>query len=430
MLRGLLSEGHFSPINEVYRETTRPITKGPPNFKLGNSEKDVTYERCRSEMAGTDVASVQKTFREVANQYSNTMPSLHAEETALLGLDDMELRNIILHVPITARVNVEGEVRVHTENGDINVAVQGDRNKPVILTYHDLGLNYLCFQAFFNYVDMRALLENFCVFHVTAPGQEDGASTLPEDYVYPTIDELANQINYVMGHFGINSFIGFGIGAGANILARFALNNPRKVDLLALINCTSGAAGWIEWAYQKMNSRSLRSRGMTQAVLDYLMWHHFGRFPEERSCDLVQMYRTYFTRSINPTNLAMFIDSYVRRTDLGISRDSATLKVPVLNITGALSPHVEDTVRFNGRLNPNNSTWMKISDSAMVLEEQPAKVSEAFRLFLQGEGFVAPLSPTKIVAFRRLSDSERRRTCRHSPVIRITENPISEAVVC
>nr|CAD7425928.1 unnamed protein product [Timema monikensis] len=37
------------------------------------------------------------------------------------------------------------------------------------------------FQAFFNYIDMRALLENFCVYHVNAPGQEEGATTLPED---------------------------------------------------------------------------------------------------------------------------------------------------------------------------------------------------------------------------------------------------------
>lgn len=36
------------------------------------------------------------------------------------------------------------------------------------------------FQAFFNYIDMRILLENFCVYHVNAPGQEEGAPTLPE----------------------------------------------------------------------------------------------------------------------------------------------------------------------------------------------------------------------------------------------------------
>lgn len=39
------------------------------------------------------------------------------------------------------------------------------------------------FQTFFNFVDMRALVENFCVYHVNAPGQEDGAPTLPEEWV-------------------------------------------------------------------------------------------------------------------------------------------------------------------------------------------------------------------------------------------------------
>jgi len=37
------------------------------------------------------------------------------------------------------------------------------------------------FQAFFNYIDMRVLLENFCVYHVNAPGQEEGASSLPDE---------------------------------------------------------------------------------------------------------------------------------------------------------------------------------------------------------------------------------------------------------
>jgi len=30
---------------------------------------------------------------------------------------------------------------------------------------------------------MRAMLENFCVFHVTAPGQEENAPTFPEKYL-------------------------------------------------------------------------------------------------------------------------------------------------------------------------------------------------------------------------------------------------------
>ncbi|CAH0715958.1 unnamed protein product, partial [Brenthis ino] len=337
-------------------------------------------------------------FRETSLKKSNHIPAkmpANSEETALLSLlpidsmDDIELKNIQLQFPSSRRFSDSScqELRVHTDRGDIMVAVQGDRSKPAIVTYHDLGLNYTSFQPFFNYVDMRALLENFCVYHVNAPGQEEGAPTLPEDYVYPTMDELANQLNYVLVHFGIKNIIGFGVGVGANILARFALSNPEKVDALTLINCSATQAGWIEWASHKMNSRALRSRGMTPAAIDYLMWYHFGRCPEERNPDLVQMYRTYFRRHVNPGNLAMLVESYARRSDLGIARDAATLRAPVLNLTAALSPHVDQTVALNARLCPSNSTWMKISDAAMVLEEQPGKVSEAFRLFLQGEGY-------------------------------------------
>jgi len=90
---------------------------------------------------------------------------------------------------------------------------------------------------------------------------------------------------------------------------------------------------------------------------------------EERNHDLVQVYKSYFERRVNPTNLALFIDSYVRRTDLNITREldptrkkeGLTLSVPVMNITGALSPHVDDTVTLNGRLDPTNSSWMKVS---------------------------------------------------------------------
>uniref|UniRef100_A0A1B0DJY5 Uncharacterized protein n=1 Tax=Phlebotomus papatasi TaxID=29031 RepID=A0A1B0DJY5_PHLPP len=208
------------------------------------------------------------------------------------------------------------------------------------------------------------------------------------------MEELAAQLLFVLSHFGLKSVIGFGVGAGGNILARFALANPEKVGALCLINCVSTAAGWIEWGYQTFNARFLRTKGMTQSVVDYLMWHHFGRNLEERNHDLVQMYKNHFERSINPTNLGMWIYAYIHRTDLNIARtpsgtpqNNTTLKMPVINITGALSPHVDDTVTLNGRLDPTNSSWMKIQDCAMVLEEQPGKLAEAFRLFLQGEGY-------------------------------------------
>ncbi|CAG9133998.1 unnamed protein product [Plutella xylostella] len=323
------------------------------------------------------------------------MPTTITENIALLdmmSLDHMddELKSVQLHFPSERRLLSDGacaEERVATARGDLLVAVRGDRRRPALLTYHDLGLNYAAnFQAFFNFTDMRPILDKFCIYHINAPGQEEGAPPLPVDYTYPSMDELASQIDFVLGHFGIRSFVGFGVGAGANILARYALANPQKVDALALINCTSTQAGWTEWLYQKINTRQLRASGMTQGAVDYLMWHHFGRSTDERNHDLSQVYKECFSH-VNPHNLSLFIDAYLRRSDLGISRDNKeTLKVPVLNVTGALTPHVEDAVNFNGRLDPVKTSWLSLSDCGMVLEEQPGKIAEAFRLFVQGEG--------------------------------------------
>ncbi|XP_046671572.1 protein NDRG3 isoform X6 [Homalodisca vitripennis] len=397
---GGLGASYRSLADDVYKTTTIPDNK----FNMMESVKKVfsfTVNQRRSEPL------IEKEPQPVVTR---KMPaSAAAEETALLGtmpsdsMDDIELRNIQLQFPAVRSLSRDDpsveEVRVDTDRGTVLVAVQGNRSKPAILTYHDLGLNYVAsFQAFFNYSDMRMLLENFSVYHVNAPGQEEGAHPLPDDYEYPTMDELANQLNFVLGHFGLNSIIGLGVGAGGNILARFALNHPNKVEALCLINVVSTQAGWIEWGYQKINARYLKSKGMTQGVLDYLMWHHFGRGTEERNHDLVQVYRTYFERFINPGNLAMFIDSYVRRSDLNMTRNGATLSMPVLNISGALSPHMEETVTLNSRLDPTNSSWMKISDCGMVLEEQPNKVSEALRLFLQGLGYVGRKKLTSSVS--------------------------------
>lgn len=378
-------------MDDIYRTTTTTLPSSSRNV-LGTLKTFVTSS------GGVNDADEKEAFLEPGHLTRRNLPGD-------VGGDDIELKAVQLQFPaarsLDKNASLYKEERVETPRGSILVAVQGDRSKPAILSFHDLGLNHVSnFQAFFNFSEMRNLIQNFCIYHVNALGQEEGAPTLPEGFVFPTMEEISEQISDVMLHFDLKSFIGFGVGVGANILVRFALNHPERVDALCLLNCVSTTAGWIEWGYQKLNSRHLRSKGMTQGTLDYLMWHHFGRLTEERNHDLVHVFREYFEHHLNPTNLAMFIDSYIQRTDLNINREtdpskppsSSTVKVPVLNMTGALSPHVDDTVTFNSRLDPTNSTWMKVQDCGMIIEEQPAKVVEAFRLFLQGNGYALKLS--------------------------------------
>ncbi|VDL87750.1 unnamed protein product [Nippostrongylus brasiliensis] len=114
----------------------------------------------------------------------------------------------------------------------------------------------------------------------------------------------------------------------------------------------------------QMNLRYLRGVGMNTFTVDYLMWHHFGRRLDECSPDIVRQYRVYFQHLPNPTNLAMFIESYMNRSPIAISRDGQTgpqLNVPVLQIVGAGSPFVNDTVDVNTKLDPAHSDWIKVS---------------------------------------------------------------------
>lgn len=43
------------------------------------------------------------------------------------------------------------------------------------------------------------------------------------------MDELSEQISDVMLHFNLKTCIGLGVGAGANVLVRFALSHPHSV---------------------------------------------------------------------------------------------------------------------------------------------------------------------------------------------------------
>ncbi|KAK6038434.1 Ndr family protein [Cooperia oncophora] len=167
-----------------------------------------------------------------------------------------------------------------------------------------------------------------------------------------------------------------------------------------------------------MNLRYLRGTGMNTFTVDYLMWHHFGRRLDECSPDIVRQYRVYFQHLPNPTNLAMFIESYVNRTAIAISRDGQSgpqLNVPVLQIVGAGSPFVNDTVEVNTKLDPAHSDWIKVSDACgLVLDDRPEVVTESMMLFLQGLGYFPTMNVVKLM--KKIQDTQNgsySATCDH-----------------
>ena len=56
----------------------------------------------------------------------------------------------------------------------------------------------------------QEITSSFQVFHINAPGQEDGAESLPADYEYPSMEQLAEQVQEVLNKLSIVKYIGIG----------------------------------------------------------------------------------------------------------------------------------------------------------------------------------------------------------------------------
>ncbi|GMP40850.1 hypothetical protein CsSME_00011146 [Camellia sinensis var. sinensis] len=101
------------------------------------------------------------------------------------------------------------ECLVKTSKGSITVLVCGDQEKPALITYPDVALNYMsCFQGLFFSPDSASLLlHNFCIYHIDAPGHELGAAVIPSDVPLLSVDDLADQVAEVVDFFGYKYLI-------------------------------------------------------------------------------------------------------------------------------------------------------------------------------------------------------------------------------
>uniref|UniRef100_A0A3B5MM69 Uncharacterized protein n=1 Tax=Xiphophorus couchianus TaxID=32473 RepID=A0A3B5MM69_9TELE len=282
------------------------------------------------------------------------------------------------------------EYDVETAHGVLHVTMRGvaKGNQPTILTYHDIGLNHKsCFNTLFNFEDMQEVTQHFSVLHIDAPGQQDNAPTFPTGYEYPAMEELADMLPHVLSK--VKSVIGIGVGAGAYVLAKLALNKARLVEGLILINIDPCAKGWVDWAASKLSS-------WTSSLVDNIMGHHFSSEELLENKEIVQTLRLQICQDIPQENLALFFSSYENRIDLEIDRPTpgltgsglVTLRCPTLLVVGDMSPSVDAVMADCGGL-------------PQVV--QPGKLAEAIKYFLQGMGYMPAAGMTRLIRSRSRS---------------------------
>ena len=314
---------------------------------------------------------------------------------------DIELTSVLLDSAQKRKVEsvfADSEVRTFsTSGGDFRVTVKGDANKPIIVTLPEMGLgSSICFDTFFSLTEVQPFLKLFRVYHIEFPGQWEGAKDLPENFLYPTLDDLTRHFSSVLEMLAIKCFHGFGVGLGANILVRFATLQPRALLSLTLINGFVSQCGWLEWGRMKYHIWQLQSGLMPESTMNEFLWQWLGDWTCEVNHDLQQMFVEQLSSPglLNRKNLAKMLISYRQRSDVSTNAPVPLNKIncQTLLICGDFGSNLEEVTELNSRLDPSRTQFVKMSDTGgMPLLESPAKVAEAFVLFFQGMGYAPNL---------------------------------------
>ncbi|XP_070540651.1 uncharacterized protein ZK1073.1-like [Ptychodera flava] len=298
-----------------------------------------------------------------------------------------------------AKPDLERIVVKTDRHGPFECYIQGDKKaRHLCITWHDIGLNYTAFTKFLSHPDMAHIVTKMCFVHINAPGQEPDAGSLPDDHQYASIDHLAEEVDPVLNALGFSEdtgIVGLGEGAGASILLRYTIHNPRRVLGLCLLECNANPSSFLEWSQEKVAAWQLTTRGMNPTTEKFLLWHHFGSETKDKK-DLVHEFHENLYKRMNAHNLSKYIQVYMNRSD--VSHKVKDIKTPILLVTGTVSPHVKEVEKlFYSLPDKRNTTLLKAEDvGGSIMDENPRKLAESFLLFLQGMGLVASVPMTRL----------------------------------
>ena len=117
----------------------------------------------------------------------------------------------VQHPPVgsnpTADARKPGEINSTNESTNDRKEAKRAKLNSIILTVHDIGLNNESnFLAFFNNLNAKILLKNFTVYHLNLPGQHTSSEQISPIYAYPTMDQMSEIIDFVVGYYEIGEW--------------------------------------------------------------------------------------------------------------------------------------------------------------------------------------------------------------------------------
>lgn len=283
---------------------------------------------------------------------------------------------------------------VRTSHGCASVIVCGDQEKPALVTYPDVALNYMsCFQGLFFCPEAASLLlHNFCIYHISPPGHELGAAPISSDVPIPSVDDLADQVAEVLNVFGLKAVMCMGVTAGAYILTLFASKYRDRVLGLMLVSPLCRAPSWSQWFYSKVMSNWLYFYGMCGPAKEFLLQRYFSKeirgSTQEPESDIVQACRSLLDEK-HGRNVCRFLESVNGRHDL--TKGLKNLHCRILVFVGSDSPFYSDAFHMTSRLDRRYTALVEVQEcGSVVTEEQPQSMVVPMEYFLMGYGLYRP----------------------------------------
>lgn len=202
----------------------------------------------------------------------------------------------------------------------------------VLLTYHDVGMNHRwCFSRLVHGLNGAGMLgPTVAVVHVDAPGHEDGATKpVGASMAGVSVEGLAQQLHAVVQQLELKRFLGVGIGAGANVLLRYASDHPSQCHGLVLMNPTALEPTRCEsWALGKVLFYSGVLGLREPAVWEMAKVHFSGRALACKA--LPRAFAKTYRQPVEWDNKQWYLAAFRARDALGVTRLKALKHVPIV----------------------------------------------------------------------------------------------------
>lgn len=287
------------------------------------------------------------------------------------------------------------DIPIETKFGVIMAHVQGDleqvENRAAFLTVHDIGSNSRSFIDFTENPIMQAIKMRSLFIHLDLMGQQDNQQDLPEEYEFPPIKVIGEELLVeVLDKLKIKLIVGIGEGAGANILVRFANKYHSRVLGLVLIHIAPAGVGVLERLKSQISTGKRRfSEFSAENIIElHRLGDSSGRSgqssppPPSEQQQLMPVYnnRVY---NMNAKNIKRYAISYMNRKELPLLKD-----MDILLVAGSRSPYLNGTQKYFASCDKEKTSFLKVDHVVDALTEAPEKLAKSILLFVKVSLFV------------------------------------------